>query len=480
MKKSTIIMTTFLIGAFFTFLNETLLNIALTKIMTVFHVDAPTVQWLATGFMLVMGVLMPLSATIIQWFTTRQLFIGLMSIFLIGTLVAGCAVNFPMLLVGRMIQAAGTGLLIPVIMNAMLLLFPPYERGKVMGNFGLVMMFAPAIGPTLSGVIVDTLGWRWLFFAVIPFVVFSIGFAFKYLDNVGEVTKPKIDIFSVVLSTIGVAGIIYGFSSVGNIEGGFSNKAVFLPIVTGLISLIIFIYRQNHLTSPLLDISVFKYSNYSKGMFIFVVVVMAMFASEIVMPMYLQGPMGFSAKVAGMILLPGALLNGAMSPVMGRIFDKIGPRKMIIPGMFVLTLVMIFYSTIHPGIPLYIFIIVYMVLMVSISMIMMPSHTNAINQLPKHLYPHGTAIGNMIQPIAGAMGISVFVSIMTHGQQQALEGISNPTHSQTQAALTYGVHHAYWFAIALTVIGFITALFVTRSKAPEGETFGLPEEQNQI
>lgn len=144
--------------------------------------------------------------------------------------------QFPMLLAGRMIQAAGTGLLIPVIMNAMLLLFPPHERGKVMGNFGLVMMFAPAIGPTLSGVIVDTLGWRWLFFAVVPFVLFSIGFAFKYLDNVGEVTKPKVDIFSVVLSTIGVAGIIYGFSSVGNIEGGFSNKAVFLPILSGLIS----------------------------------------------------------------------------------------------------------------------------------------------------------------------------------------------------------------------------------------------------
>jgi len=203
---------------------------------------------------------------------------------------------------------------------------------------------------------------------------------------------------------------------------------------------------------------------------------MAMFASEIVMPMYLQGPMAFSAKVAGMILLPGALLNGAMSPVMGRIFDKLGPRKMIIPGMFILALVMLFYSTIHPGISIYVFIMVYMVLMLSISMIMMPSHTNAINQLPRKLYPHGTAIGNMIQPIAGAMGISIFVSIMTHGQKKALEGISNPTLTQVNEALTTGVHHAYWFAIALTVIGLITALFITKSVAPEGETFGLPEE----
>ncbi|MGK0577423.1 DHA2 family efflux MFS transporter permease subunit [Macrococcus capreoli] len=476
MKKSTIIMITFLIGAFFTFLNETLLNIALTEIMRVFQVDAPTVQWLATGFMLVMGILMPLSASIIQWFTTRQLFIGLMTIFLVGTIIAGCAVNFPMILAGRMIQAAGTGLLIPTIMNAMLNLFPPHERGKVMGNFGLVMMFAPAIGPTLSGVIVDVLGWRWLFFAVVPFVLFSILFAYKYLENVGEVTKPKIDILSVGLSTVGVACIIYGFSSVSTAEGGFSNPLILTIIISGLIAMLLFGLRQRKLEEPLLDLSVFKYNNYARGMFIFVVVVMAMFASEIVMPMYLQGPMAFSAKVAGMILLPGALLNGAMSPVMGRIFDKLGPRKMIIPGMFVLACVMVFYSTIHPGISVYVFIIVYMVLMVSISMIMMPSHTNAINQLPKRLYPHGTAIGNMIQPIAGAMGISIFVSIMTHGQKKALEGIAHPNVTQMNEALTSGVHHAYWFAIGLTLIGLITALFVTKSVAPEGDTFGLPEE----
>lgn len=468
MKKSTIIMITFLIGAFFTFLNETLLNIAMTEIMHVFNVDAPTVQWLATGFMLVMGILMPLSASLIQWFTTRQMFIGLMSIFLLGTLISGLAINFPMILIGRMIQAAGTGLLIPTIMNAMLNLFEPHERGKVMGNFGLVMMFAPAIGPTLSGVIVDTLGWRWLFFSVVPFVIFSILFAFKYLENVGEVTKPKIDILSVILSTIGVAGIIYGFSSVSNTEGGFLNPVVATIIIIGLVALIAFGIRQVKLAVPLLDLSVFKYANFARGIFIFVIVIMSMFASEIVMPIYLQGPMGFSAKAAGMILLPGALLNGFLSPVMGRIFDKIGPRKMIIPGMLVLCLVMVFYSTIHPGIPMFVFILVYIVLMVSISMIMMPSHTNGINQLPKHLYPHGTAVGNMMQPIAGAMGVSIFISIMTHGQKKALEGVT-PTKQAINDALTVGVHHAYWFAIVLTVIGLITAFFITKSTAPEGE-----------
>ncbi|MEN2450558.1 MFS transporter, partial [Bacillus sp. JR_15] len=202
--NSKAILVTFMIGAFFAILNETLLNIALTELMEVFHVDAPTVQWLATGFMLVMGVLMPISALLIQWFTTRQMFIGVMSIFLAGTVIAACAVNFPMLLTGRMIQAVGTGLLIPIIMNALLLIYRPEVRGKIMGTFGLVIMFAPAIGPTFSGVIVDILGWRWLFIIVIPFAVFSILFAVKYLQNVGEPMRPRADFLSIILSTIGI------------------------------------------------------------------------------------------------------------------------------------------------------------------------------------------------------------------------------------------------------------------------------------
>ena len=147
--NSKAILITFMIGAFFAILNETLLNIALTELMDAFSINAATVQWLATGFMLVMGVLMPVSALLIQWFTTRQMFIGVMTVFLVGTVIAACSVNFPMLLAGRMIQAVGTGLLIPIIMNALLLMYRPEVRGKIMGTFGLVIMFAPAIGPTL-------------------------------------------------------------------------------------------------------------------------------------------------------------------------------------------------------------------------------------------------------------------------------------------------------------------------------------------
>lgn len=471
-----IILVTFMIGAFFAILNETLLNIALTELMDVFNLNAPTVQWMATGFMLVMGVLMPISALLIQWFTTRQMFIGVMSIFLAGTIIAASALNFPMLLTGRMIQAVGTGLLIPVIMNALLLLYEPKVRGRIMGTFGLVIMFAPAIGPTLSGVIVDFLGWRWLFITVIPFAVFSILFAFKYLQNVGEITRPKADYLSIVLSSIGIGGIVYGFSSAGESGEGFTSMKIILILGIALLSLILFVTRQLKLEEPLLDVRVFKYKSYARGIAIFVIVIMGMFASEIVMPMYLQGPLGFSAKMAGLLLLPGALLNGLMSPVMGTLFDKFGPRKLIIPGTLVFVGVMIFFSNISPAIPVWSFVLAYVLLMLSISAILMPSQTNALNELPKHLYPHGTAIANTLQPVGGALGVSIFVSIMTQGERGYLNSQNGEvTEDVMNQAMTAGVHHAYWFALALSIITFVIALFIRKAVSPDYDEEETPE-----
>ncbi|WP_010651521.1 MDR family MFS transporter [Oceanobacillus massiliensis] len=463
-----IIMITFMIGAFFAVLNETLLNIALTELMEVFQVEASTVQWMATGFMLMMGILMPISALLIQWFTTRQMFIGVMTIFLVGTTIAACAVNFPMLLTGRMIQAVGTGLLIPVIMNALLFLYRPEVRGKVMGTFGLVIMFAPAIGPTLSGVIVDLLGWRWLFISVIPFALFSILFAMKFLENVGEVTRPKVDIASIILSSIGIGGIVYGFSSAGEDPEGFSSIKILSIILIGFLSLLLFVLRQLKLEEPLLDVRVFKYKNYALGVALFVIVIMAMFASEIVMPMYLQGPLGYSAKLAGLLLLPGALLNGLMAPVMGSLFDRFGPGKLMIPGTIVLVMVMIFFSNINPSMHIWSFIVVYILLMLSISAIMMPANANALNELPKKLYPHGTAIANTLQPVGGALGVSIFVSIMSQGQNSYIKEQSGEiTETVMNEAMTQGVHHAYWFALALCIAAFIIALFIRKATAPD-------------
>nr|WP_240688001.1 MDR family MFS transporter [Pseudalkalibacillus hwajinpoensis] len=461
------VMISLIIGAFFAILNETLLNIALTTLMERFSVTPATVQWMATGFMLVMGILTPISALLLQSYTTRQMFLGTMTIFTFGTVICAIAPTFSILLGGRLLQAVGTGLLIPIIFNTFLLVFPPERRGTVMGTIGLVIMFAPAIGPTLSGLIVEHLGWRYLFITVIPFALFSIGFGYKFLKNVGEVTKPKVDIPSIVLSTLGFGGVVLGFSFAGEGDVGYLTPKVFLPLVIGVIALIYFVFRQLKLKEPLLDVRVFQYPMFTVAAVLFIIIIMAMFSSEIILPMYMQGPLGLTAATAGLILLPGSLLNGLMSPVMGKLFDKFGPRKLIIPASVVLTGVMFTFSTIGLTTPIWLIIVSYVLLMVSISAIMMPAQTNGLNGLPKHLYPHGTAIMNTLQPVSGAIGVSVFISIMTNRQQAYLDQASNPTNAETiSQSLVSGVGLVYLVAFGLTIVGLIVALFI-RKAVPE-------------
>ncbi|UOQ46534.1 DHA2 family efflux MFS transporter permease subunit [Halobacillus salinarum] len=458
------VMISLIIGAFFAILNETLLNIALTTLMDQFHVSAPVVQWMATGFMLVMGVLIPVSALLIQTFTTRQMFLGTMTIFTIGTVVCALSPNFSILLIGRLLQAVGTGLLIPIIFNTFLLLFPPERRGSVMGMIGLVIMFAPAIGPTLSGIIVEHLGWRYLFITVIPFAVFSILFAFKFLANVGEVTKPKADIYSIILSTIGFGGVVLGFSFAGEGDAGFLEPKVYSLIVTGLICLILFTLRQLRLQEPLLDVRVFKYPMFTLSVVIFIIIMMSMFSSEIILPMFMQGPLALTAATAGLVLLPGSLLNGLFSPVMGKLFDKFGPRKLIIPAMAILMVTLFTLSRVGIDTSLWQIIICYIFLMLSISAIMMPAQTNGLNQLPKQLYPHGTAIMNTLQPVAGAIGVSVFISLMTAKQDHYLANAENPDSPQvlTQAFVS-GVEFVYITAFGVAVLGFVVSLFIQKA-----------------
>lgn len=465
------IMLSLIIGAFFAILNETLLNIALTTLMHEFDVPMTTVQWMATGFMLVMGIVIPGSALLLQWFTTRQLFIGTMIVFTVGTTICALAPTFSILIVGRLLQAFGTGMLVPIIFNTFLLIFPPQRRGAVMGIVGLVMMFAPAIGPTLSGVIVEYLGWRYLFISVIPFALFSIAFAWKYLRNVGEVTKPRIDIISLVFSTIGFGGIVYGFSMAGDPEIGFSHASAFVPLIAGVVAIVFFCLRQFKLDEPVLDLRVFKYPMYTLGVGMFVIIIMAMFASEIILPFFMQGPLALSAAAAGLVLLPGSILNGILAPFMGHLFDEYGPKVLMIPSSIVLSVTIFMLTRLNMDTPIWMIVVIYILLMISISAMMMPAETNGLNQLPKKLYPHGTAVMTTLQPVAGAIGVSVFVSIMNARQSHILSQAENPLDEQTiNLAMTSGLKLVYIIALIMSLFTVVMAFFVYRATPPQEET----------
>lgn len=450
-------------GAFVAILNETVLNVALQAIMADLNVAASHAQWLVTSYMLIIGTLIPVSAYFIQRFSTRQLFITAMGLFTIGTLVAGFSPTFSFLLAGRMIQAVGTAIMIPLLMNVILVIIPVERRGAAMGMIGLVIMFAPAIGPTVSGLIVQNLTWRWLFFLVFPISMLSLLFGYFILKNVTKLTNPKLDILSFVLSTLGFGGIVLGFSMAGEGEATWLDLEVIGSLVIGFVSLLLFAWRQLKLKTPQLDVRVLRYPMFTLGLMMVITVMMTLFAMMLVLPIYMQTVLAFTAVTTGLVMLPGGIINGAMSPVMGRIFDKFGPRVLLIPGAILMVISVFSYRFIEAGTPTVFVIIQHTILMISVAMVMMPSQTNGLNQLPANLYPHGAAISNTLMQVSGAIGVALFISIMENGQHRVLEGIQNPSEAQQVEALAIGAQQSFSTGFFLSCLVLIIALLIKPS-----------------
>ncbi|MFM9281175.1 DHA2 family efflux MFS transporter permease subunit [Paenibacillus jiagnxiensis] len=457
-----------LLSGFIGLFSETALNVAMTPLMGILQVGPTTIQWLTTGYLLVMGILVPVSGLLLQWFTTRQLFTASLIFSIAGTIVAALAPSFELLMVARVLQAAGTALLLPLLFNTILVIFPIEKRGSAMGFIGLVIMFAPASGPTISGLILANLTWHWIFWISLPFFVISLICGLIFLPNISKLTKPKIDILSIILSTIGFGGIVYGFSSAGGHGeggGGWSSPVVIATVVIGGLALLVFSIRQLRMKEPMMNLRAFKFPMFTIGLILIFICMMMMLSSMLILPMYLQQGLALSALTAGLVLLPGSLLNGFLSPVMGRLFDKFGPRWLVIIGLVIVSVILFVYSRITPTTPYGLIVAMHVLMMIGISMIMMPAQTNGLNQLPPEYYPHGTAIMNTLQQVAGAIGTAVAVSILSAGQIGYLSHAANPESAESKlAAFTAGVQHAFTFAFILALIGLVCSFFVKRVK----------------
>jgi DHA2 family lincomycin resistance protein-like MFS transporter len=312
-------------------------------------------------------------------------------------LIAALAFKFEILIAARILQAVGMGLLIPLMFNTILVVYPPEKRGAAMGFVGLVIMFAPAIGPTVAGLLIQYLTWHYIFWLSLPFLIIGLLVGLKYLENVTEVTKPRIDLFSGVLSTIGFGGIVFGFSKAGEGTAGWTNPVVVISIIIGLVALVLFTLRQKVMREPMMDLRVFKYPMYNVGLLLVLTCMMIILSTMIILPMYLQNGMRLSAFTAGLMLLPGSALNGILSPRMGRLFDKYGPKWLVIPGLIVVAITVWFLSSISVASSVAFIVTLHIGLMIGISMVWMPAQTNGLNQLPPELYPHGTAVMNTLK-----------------------------------------------------------------------------------
>ncbi|QGQ48690.1 DHA2 family efflux MFS transporter permease subunit [Metabacillus sediminilitoris] len=458
-----------ILGVFVAILNETLLNVALSKIMDDFEIAPSTAQWLTTGYLLVIGVLIPVTAYLIQRFTTRSLFLGAMGLFTVGTFVAAIAPGIEVLLIGRLLQAAGTGLLFPLLTNVVFSIVPIEKRGSAMGTIGIVITFAPAIGPTLSGIIVEHFSWRVLFYGVLPIALIVIIFAYVKLKNVTETTNPKIDPISLLLSTLGFGGIVYGFSSSGEGNEGWSSNEVLIPIAIGVVSLVLFTWRQLKISQPLLDLRTFKYNIFRMSTLIMMIVMMAMFSAMMLLPIFLQNALGYSPLEAGLIMLPGGIVMGIMSPITGRLFDKFGAKWLALIGLGLIANTLWQFAYITMSTQYSTIMIFNTLLMLGISMVMMPIMTNALNELPPPLYPHGTAIISTLQQVAGAVGTALLVSIMTNRSASFMENTLLKEDEATiqVLAMIAGMKSAFLLAFGLVAIAWIVSFFIKRSVSQE-------------
>lgn len=433
-------------GAFITILNQTLLGTALPSIMKDLQINESTVQWLQSIFMLVNGIMIPITAFLIERYTSRQLFLTAMSLFTLGTLICAIGPNFAVLLIGRVLQASGAGIMMPLMQTILFLLFPTEKRGTAMGLFGLVIAFAPAIGPTLSGVLIEHFPWRSVFYVILPIAVFNIIFAYFLLVNVTELTKPKLDKLSVILSTLGFGGLLYAFSIVSEI--GWANATFIIILILSAITMFIFVRRQLKLERPLLEFRVFSYPVYTLGTVLSMFVFAAMIATNIILPLYMQNMLHFSALQSGLVLLPGAILMGAMNPVTGYLFDKFGGKWLARIGLFLLILTTLPFTQLTSDTSFTFLSVVNMFRMLTIAMVMMPMTTLSINQLPKHLIPHGTAMNNTFRQMAGSIGTALFITIMTLFAIPS-EGISG---------LIHGVNISFVVAVIITGLAFVLSL----------------------
>ena len=471
------IISILMIGAFIAFLNNTLLNIALPSIMADLKVDASVVQWLTTGFMLVNGVLIPTTAFLIQKYSVRKLFLVAMGLFTAGTIIAGFAHVFPILLTGRMTQAAGSAIMMPLLMNVMLVSFPIEKRGAAMGIFGLVLMGAPAIGPTLSGWLIEHYDWRMLFHFVTPIAAIVLLIGFFLLKDKKEKVEIRLDSLSVLLTSVGFGGLLYGFSSAG--KQGWDSPQVYLTIAIGTISLLVSILRQLKQDKPMLNYRIFKFPMFALSSVISMVLTMAMFSGMLLLPIYVQTLRGISPMDAGLMMLPGALIMALMSPVTGKLFDKFGGRSLAIIGLGITVVTSYLFSRLTLETTYTQLLLLFSVRMLGMSMVMMPVSTNGLNQLPARFYPHGTAMNNTLQQVSGAIGTALLVTIMSNRtESKAIElgeaAKAALTEQPTQAAMAEmqqqimtnamlnGINFAFLVSTFIAGVALFLAFFMKR------------------
>nr|AGU09716.1 Major Facilitator Superfamily [uncultured organism] len=448
------------IAAFVVILNETIMGVALPRLMDDLSITASTAQWLTTGFLLTMAVVIPLAGYLLQRFPLKAVFVTAMSLFSLGTLIAALSPGFEVLVVGRVVQASGTALMMPLLMTTVLSAVPAAKRGRMMGVISVVIAVAPAVGPTLSGLILSVLDWRWLFWLVLPIALSSLVLGAVWVRNITETKHARFDVLSVALSALGFGGLIFGLSSLGESASGHVLVPVWIPLGVGAVSLVTFVARQLQLQkadAALLDLRTFRSRAFSLAVVLMIIVMATLFGSLILLPIYLQQALGLNVLTVGLMLLPGGILMGLIAPLVGALFDRFGPTPLVIPGMAVVAAALWGMTTFDSGTTVAWVIVVHLILNLGLGFVLTPLLTSGLGSLPGSLYSHGSAIVGTLQQVAGAAGTALFITLMSVGVASAAQNGESPIQ-----ATVAGVHTAFLTGACIASAGVLLTFLVRK------------------
>jgi DHA2 family lincomycin resistance protein-like MFS transporter len=464
--RNKLVIALLLVSTFVVFLNETIMSVAIPHLMEDLQVTASAAQWLTTAFLLTMAIVIPITGFLLQRLNTRPIFLLAMSVFTSGTLICAVSPGLELLVFGRVVQAVGTAIMMPLLMTTVMTLVPPEGRGKTMGNISIVMSVAPAIGPTIGGFILANMDWRWMFILVLPIAIGALLLGARKIQNVTTPRFAPLDVLSVVLSALAFGGLIYGLSSFGESfahAGEPSMIPLWLPIALGVAAMAIFVWRQLVLqreNKALLDLRVFQSRNYTVSVSMMLIAMMTLFGTVILLPIYTQNVVGLNTLETGLLLLPGGLIMGLLGPVVGRLYDKVGPTVLAVPGAILVSAVMWALTMVSQDTSVWALLAGHIVISIGLALIFTPVFTSSMGSVRMELYSHASAVLGSVQQLAGAAGIALFIALMTIRTAALTAEGADPVD-----ALAAGIRLAFLVGAIISLGAVLAAFFIRK---PEG------------
>jgi len=464
--RNRLVITILIVSAFVVILNETIMAVALPRLMDALGVSANAVQWLTTAFLLTMATVIPVTGFLIQRIDTRPLFLMAMSLFAFGTLCAALSPNLYFLIAARIVQALGTAIMMPLLMTTVMTLVPPDRRGPVMGNISLVISVAPAIGPAISGIVLYYLPWPFLFWLVLPIALAALAFGALRIQNVTQTRYAPLDYLSVPLSAVAFGGLVYGLSGFGVAADATPAIPPVYAIGIGALAMAAFVWRQFGLQrrdGALLDFRTLTARNYRFGLAVLLIVSLALFGTIILLPIYMQNVLGIDTLQTGLMLLPGGLLMGLLGPQVGKLYDRIGPRPLIVPGAIVVSGVLWALTFLTTDTSIWAIFAGHLAFSIGLAFMFTPLFTVSLSSVKPELYSHGSALLGSSQQVAAAAGVALFVAILSARSAGLLaEGVATP------GALTGGITAAFTVGAVISMLGIGVALFIRRAPVMQG------------